>query len=180
MFVVMEKKLSDTEFYDNFNNIVWLSKTWVLFSLKKESSPDLITWGYGYNEPHKTHAEILVLEKLKEIILKQQVRDRYEIKLFISFSPCNECSKWILNDFLSQINEVSIEIKASRLYYFNRVENQQGLHLLKSKERVSINTMKMVDYEECFKFFVDSPNPFRPWDGLEEESDAKQKELNAL
>uniref|UniRef100_A0A8D2Q8N2 CMP/dCMP-type deaminase domain-containing protein n=1 Tax=Varanus komodoensis TaxID=61221 RepID=A0A8D2Q8N2_VARKO len=145
----------------NFNNTTPLKKTFVLFSLKKESNSLWKVWGYGYNNPGKEHAEVLVLDAIKEYIAENQNCRKYKVTLFLSHSPCHECSARILS-FLTSRNGIQMEIKASRPYFLNNEEERKGLWYLK-KASIPVKMMDRFDYQKSFNLFVHPTKKFTPW-----------------
>uniref|UniRef100_A0A670KLX7 CMP/dCMP-type deaminase domain-containing protein n=1 Tax=Podarcis muralis TaxID=64176 RepID=A0A670KLX7_PODMU len=128
-------------------------------------------WLGGTSGPElgsNAHAEVLVLDYIVDQIAENITKENYELNLFVSYTPCHECSVRI-KSFMEKNNGICMEIKASRPYYFNREGEQKGLHLLKSSG-VSIKMMNKSDYEECFALFVHPSENFTPWSDLDEQS----------
>nr|XP_028584103.1 DNA dC->dU-editing enzyme APOBEC-3G-like [Podarcis muralis]XP_028584104.1 DNA dC->dU-editing enzyme APOBEC-3G-like [Podarcis muralis] len=173
------KKLCPKEdFQEDFDNTKIHKKTLLLFSFKKEENPVWEIWGYAYNDPHGKHAEVLVLDYIVDQIAENITKENYELNLFVSYTPCHECSVRI-KSFMEKNNGICMEIKASRPYYFNREGEQKGLHLLKSSG-VSIKMMNKSDYEECFALFVHPSENFTPWSDLDEQSKKNAIYLDTL
>nr|XP_016846277.1 PREDICTED: C->U-editing enzyme APOBEC-1 [Anolis carolinensis] len=72
------------------------------------------------------------------------------ITWFLSWSPCYPCSQAIIK-FLEAHPNVSLEIKAARLYMHQIDCNKEGLRNL-GRNRVSI--MNLPDYRHCWTTFV--------------------------
>lgn len=177
MSLFLEELLSEEDFKYNFNNKeVSLRKTLALFTLKKKNDKHWKKQGYAFNNPGKEHAEALVLKKIESYI-PDQAKEKYEMTLYISWTPCHVCSAKIQS--LAARNEISIKIYASRRYYFDSDEVQKGLYLLK-KTGVSLKMMDETDYEKCQKLFVSPCKRFTSWPGLEDESRNNTRELHKL
>uniref|UniRef100_A0A8D2LWT4 CMP/dCMP-type deaminase domain-containing protein n=1 Tax=Varanus komodoensis TaxID=61221 RepID=A0A8D2LWT4_VARKO len=172
------KLMTENDFIENFNNTTPLKKTFVLFSLKKESNSLWKVWGYGYNNPGKEHAEVLVLDAIKEYIAENQNCRKYKVTLFLSHSPCHECSARILS-FLTSRNGIQMEIKASRPYFLNNEEERKGLWYLK-KASIPVKMMDRFDYQKSFNLFVHPTKKFTPWLGLDEQSKKNLDEMNTI
>ncbi|KAH0624502.1 hypothetical protein JD844_032048 [Phrynosoma platyrhinos] len=163
--------LSAKDFSASFNNKEWPKHTLVFFTVRQKNSPDLEKF-LKSNAPNK-HAEIFVLEELQKHI--PQNEENYIVTLFMSYTPCADCSERILN-FLKQNTRVSMEIHASVIFHEEDFENLRGLRLL-NNAGVSISMMNQRDYEECFQLLVSPQEEFVPWDELDKNSERNANSL---
>ncbi|XP_078247526.1 DNA dC-_dU-editing enzyme APOBEC-3H-like isoform X2 [Pogona vitticeps] len=170
--------LPEKDFEENFNNTFQPHKTLVLFSLKKDKSSLWKTWGYAYNNPNNEHAEHLILDNIEIYIQENQIKGRHTLTLFMSYTPCRKCSARI-KSFLTSRNDLCMDIKASRPYFFEYKSEQKGLYLLKSLG-VSIKMMDQFDYEQCLHEFVHPSKKLTPWLGLEEQSKKNADDLENI
>lgn len=174
----LSKLLPEKDFQEIFNNTITLKKTLVLFSLKKENNTLWHKWGYAYNEPGKIHAEVLILNEIEGCIPENQTEEKHKMKWFISYTPCHQCSAKI-KTYLESKNGISMEINASKPYFFTNDKEREGLYLLKSIG-VSIKIMNKPDYEKCWYLFVHPSKRFTSWPQLDDQSQKNADNLDKL
>lgn len=80
---------------------------------------------------------------------------RCSITWFMSWSPCGECSKAII-EFLNRFPNVTLHIYIARLYYHMDQQNRQGLRDLISRG-VTIQIMMEQECCYCWRNFVNYP-----------------------
>ncbi|XP_008823722.1 C-_U-editing enzyme APOBEC-1 [Nannospalax galili] len=80
---------------------------------------------------------------------------RCSIIWFLSWSPCWECSKAII-EFLHQHRNVTLFIYVARLFHHTDLRNRQGIRDLISSG-VTIQIMTEPEYCYCWRYFVNYP-----------------------
>nr|XP_057932087.1 single-stranded DNA cytosine deaminase-like [Doryrhamphus excisus] len=156
--------LSKDQFLFHYDNLL-LAKgrkaTYLCYEVKRENSPDLT--GFFKNDP-VDHAEI----KLKSFMEKLPP-GCYTITCYLSWSPCADCCNKLV-DFIRLAENMKLCIFVSRLYYWDNMENKNGLQAL-GDAGVELKVMHKEEFEHCWLTFVDhQQGEFPAWDDLDHNS----------
>ncbi|XP_075706389.1 DNA dC-_dU-editing enzyme APOBEC-3H-like [Rhinoderma darwinii] len=180
MTLFIRKILSEEEFNDNFNTLDLVKKTLVCFSLE-DKKPLWKLWGYAYNNPQVEHAEIIVLRELSTFFISNPSKkySKYNITLYITYSPCLNCCKEICKFINNSKENVTLNLNISKLYNFHEYNNKISLKILK-EYGVQVKIMNLEEYEECFYLFVDPKEKFQPCEELDIQCEQNQIELDYL
>ncbi|XP_051015959.1 DNA dC-_dU-editing enzyme APOBEC-3-like [Acomys russatus] len=146
-------------------------KTYLCYWLEGPSGPRVLS-GYLQNKKGK-HAEILFIDELRAMEL-HQVR----ITCYITWSPCPECAQE-LAVFKRDRPDVVLRLYTSRLYFHWMRQYQKGLCSL-WRSGIQLEVMDLPQFSDCWTNFVNSQNPFRPWDGLRKNSARIQRRLRRI
>ncbi|XP_075180931.1 DNA dC-_dU-editing enzyme APOBEC-3F-like [Anomaloglossus baeobatrachus] len=116
----------------------------------------LIDYGH-FTNTGELHAE--------EVFLGERFKDAWRectIVWYISWSPCDGCTKILLNTFLPKNPQVKLHIIFAKVY---RGTTKPKIQDLKNKG-VQIRPMCHIDFRWCWKNFVDTSDSFIPWQNL--------------
>ncbi|XP_058871576.1 flagellar attachment zone protein 1-like isoform X1 [Acipenser ruthenus] len=118
------------------------------------------------------HADEICLWKNES---KIQGTGSYKITWFISWSPCASCALQII-EFVEKHTNVSLNIFASRLYYYQYESHKEGFRKLAGHERIGLKVMTVKEFQDCFQQFVG----FQKWDDLDKNSKFYAEELRSI
>ncbi|KAJ7419864.1 c-_U-editing enzyme APOBEC-1-like protein [Willisornis vidua] len=123
---------------EQFNPSEFPRETYLLCKIQwGDNGTPWIHWVKNYDDDH--HAEVCFLE---DVFLMKSNNVNCKITLYLSWSPCADCSCSIL-DFLKQHSNVTIGIYVARLYRVNSEENRKGLRRLDRSPQVDLRVMEM-------------------------------------
>ncbi|NXG04474.1 ABEC1 enzyme, partial [Sakesphorus luctuosus] len=107
-----------------------------------------------HDDDDDDHAEVCFLE---DIFQMKSSNLNCNITLYLSWSPCADCSRRILR-FLKRHWNVTIDIYVARLYRIDIEENRKGLRRL-------VNHLASVspDYDYCWQTFTPGGNAYDFW-----------------
>lgn len=126
-------------------------KTYLLCELQWSGSGRFWKHWVTNDDENDIHAEELLLEE----IFEPRSYSFCEMTWYLSWSPCNDCC-YEIQDFLEEHPNVSIDIRAARLYYPDDPHTRRGLRALDSLQRVNIEVMNARDYDYCWETFIPS------------------------
>ncbi|XP_069345915.1 DNA dC-_dU-editing enzyme APOBEC-3F-like [Eulemur rufifrons] len=179
------ERISPKIFYHQFNNTTSLrdrTSSWLCFTVKtnKDSNaPASFRCGVFRNQgPPKTpcHTENCFLTWLKNLLSSDQ---DYQVTWYTSWSPCADCAG-LVADFLASHTNVSLTIFAARLYYHREPETQRGLRRMHQKG-AQLHIMSLTEFKHCWEKFVHNQGkPFQPWDGLNENHELLDTQLQEI
>uniref|UniRef100_A0A8C3WWT3 single-stranded DNA cytosine deaminase n=1 Tax=Catagonus wagneri TaxID=51154 RepID=A0A8C3WWT3_9CETA len=111
----------------------------------------------------RCHAELCFLSWFRSKGLSPD--KHYCVTWFISWSPCRECAERVAQ-FLEENRNVSLSLKAARLYYFWKPGFQEGLRRLRDLG-AQVGIMSFRDFQHCWENFVYNERmTFKPWKKL--------------
>lgn len=100
----------------------------------------------GKNDTTGSHAEDLLIRRLKEKISGEKKPKKLHLKILINNSPCISCADKIINLIDNFKCHLTIAIHFAGLY--NENENKIGLYKLHAKEQVTIQTFTYETWTE--------------------------------
>nr|XP_056711006.1 DNA dC->dU-editing enzyme APOBEC-3B-like [Euleptes europaea] len=109
------------------------------------------TWKHWCRNDDNHHAEINFFEDFCKEIEHRRTQP-CSVTWFLSWSPCDECSQFII-EFLKKHPNVTLDIRASRLFKDWEKRNKTGLRALVD-HGVHISIMHPGDYSYCWRTFV--------------------------
>ncbi|KAH3871371.1 hypothetical protein DPMN_034571 [Dreissena polymorpha] len=128
----------DGKYGDNAQN-KWKSKTILIYKLgdnpfrKLENVPNM----FGQVVSPGKHAEIVLIEKIQTEIENRRMRSQHpihvKVEIYISYSPCHDCSNTIVN-FIEKCNRewciFDIKMNFSNFYkHYECLRNSAGQHV---------------------------------------------------
>uniref|UniRef100_A0A2K6G1V2 CMP/dCMP-type deaminase domain-containing protein n=2 Tax=Propithecus coquereli TaxID=379532 RepID=A0A2K6G1V2_PROCO len=128
--------------------------------------------------PPKTpcHAEDCFMTWFHDMLSPDQ---DYQVTWYASWSPCADCADLVAG-FLATHTKVSLTVFAARLYYHRDPEHRRGLRRM-SQEGAQVHIMSLREFEYCWEKFVDNQGkPFQPWDGLNENHQLLDTQLQEI
>ncbi|XP_062971692.1 DNA dC-_dU-editing enzyme APOBEC-3B-like [Cynocephalus volans] len=153
-------------------------KTYLCYQLKLLSGPTLDK-GCFQNEKRR-HAEIRFIDKIQSMRLDPA--QSYEITCYLTWSPCPSCARELV-EFINHHHHdhprCRLRIFTSRLYCHWRRKHQEGLQLL-CKSNVPVDVMKLPEFTDCWRNFVDEERPFEEWENLEQYSNSISQRLERI
>uniref|UniRef100_A0A8C9R2M0 CMP/dCMP-type deaminase domain-containing protein n=1 Tax=Scleropages formosus TaxID=113540 RepID=A0A8C9R2M0_SCLFO len=167
-------------FYQEFNNRVQSSKTLLCFSLGQTNKVLWDFWGHTYNNPGCDHAETVALRAIKDFLkqCREEMSRKYELTMYLSFSPCAGCCKR-LTAFVRSESAVQVSILVSRLYFPQYRDTRENLRQL-VHSGIRLEVMGRKDFEKCHHLFVDYCSNFEEWPELDEESENGRAVLQGI
>ncbi|XP_032501206.1 DNA dC-_dU-editing enzyme APOBEC-3G-like isoform X3 [Phocoena sinus] len=176
--------LDENTFTENFMNRIRPRKTYLCYKVEILDGDARVPLdekkGFvrnkGANEPGMPrHAECYFLDRIRSWNLDRGLH--YRLTCFISWTPCHSCAQELAT-FLGENSHLSLHIFASRIY--RRPGYEAGILTLQAAgAQIAIMTSK--EFQHCWENFVDhQERPFRPWVGLEVESQHQCNELQAI
>ncbi|XP_008582966.1 PREDICTED: DNA dC-_dU-editing enzyme APOBEC-3H [Galeopterus variegatus] len=176
--------LKEDVFSKQFNNQhrvkkpYYRRKTYLCYQLKLLNGPTLDK-GCFQNKKRR-HAEIRFIDKIRSMRLDPA--ESYEITCYLTWSPCPSCARELV-EFINHHHHdhprLRLRIFTSRLYCHWRKKHQEGLQLL-CKSNVPVDVMKLPEFTDCWRNFVDEERPFEEWENLEQYSNSISQRLERI
>ncbi|XP_061895833.1 DNA dC-_dU-editing enzyme APOBEC-3F-like [Entelurus aequoreus] len=158
--IVTRSSLTGDDFdfqYKNLERAEGRHETWLCWHSYDDYFDD--SFGIVSNDDH--HAEANFISHMKTSPGKD-----YNITIYISWSPCSDCSEQLVQ-FLQQNSNIKLFIYTSRLYNIHDKKNQAGLRSLRDAG-VEIEVMYRNEFEYCWEHFVNHQGlEFPGWDDLD-------------
>ncbi|XP_045146871.1 single-stranded DNA cytosine deaminase-like [Echinops telfairi] len=171
--------------YENLQFADGRNMTYLCYCVEEKNgdTPMLLHIDVLQNEVAGSHVEILFLSFMRRFLasIDQSLQEARESQVtwYISWSPCADCANTVAT-FLRERNNVHLRLFASRLYYRDVPEYQQGLRALK-EAGAQVEIMSSLEFSDCWDHFVDHQGEcFEPWEEMDENVEIFSQKLQDI